>query len=66
MKHAFVTACLNAGISVAKQSDPAAVHKLIERLHPLAANHPLIRTIWRASLRAFPLGLTTGHPSRRT
>jgi hypothetical protein len=43
MKHAFVTACLNAGISVAKQSDPAAVHKLIERLHPLAANHPLIR-----------------------
>jgi hypothetical protein len=43
MKYAFVTACLNAGISVSKLSDPRAVHELIERLHPRVTDHPLIR-----------------------
>ena len=43
MKHAFVTACLNVGISVAMQTDKAAVLELVARLHPLVTDHPLIR-----------------------
>lgn len=43
IKHIFVSACFNAGISVSKQSDPNAVHALIERLRPVLTNFPLIR-----------------------
>ena len=43
MKHALVTACLNAGISVAMQTDKTAVRELIALLHPLRTEHPLIR-----------------------
>jgi hypothetical protein len=43
LKYAFVTACLNAGISVAKQTDIEAVRNLVARLHPLVTEHPLIR-----------------------
>ena len=43
MKYAFVTACLNMGISVAKQADKGAVQALIAQLHPLVTEHPLIR-----------------------
>jgi hypothetical protein len=43
MKHGFVTACLNAGISVAKQPDMPAILDLIEQLHPVDTEHPLIR-----------------------
>jgi hypothetical protein len=43
MKHAFETACLNVGISVAMQTDKAAVRELVARLHPLVTDHPLIR-----------------------
>ncbi len=43
MKYAFVTACLNLGISVAMQTDNAAVRDLIARLHPLITEYPLIR-----------------------
>jgi hypothetical protein len=43
MKYAFVTACLNVGISVAMQTDKASVRELIALLHPLATEHPLIR-----------------------
>lgn len=43
LKYAFVTACLNAGISVAKQTEGEAVRDFVARLHPLATEHPLIR-----------------------
>jgi hypothetical protein len=43
MKHSFVTACLNVGISVAKETDKADVLQLVNRLHPLVTEHPLIR-----------------------
>jgi Methyltransferase FkbM domain len=43
MKHAFVTACLNFGISVAMQTDKTALRELMGLLHPLATEHPLIR-----------------------
>jgi hypothetical protein len=43
MKHAFVTACLTAGISVARRSDRLAVRELVCRLHPVTTEHPLIR-----------------------
>jgi hypothetical protein len=43
MKHAFVTACLNFGISVAMQTDKTAVRKLLALLYPLTTEHPLIR-----------------------
>jgi hypothetical protein len=43
MKYAFVTACLNAGISVAMQADKKAVHELVSQLHPFVTEHPLIR-----------------------
>jgi len=43
MKHAFFTACLSAGISVARPSDIKAVRNLVARLHPLDTEHPLIR-----------------------
>ena len=43
MKYAFVTACLSAGISVAKQTDSNAVRDLVGQLHPLVTEHPLIR-----------------------
>jgi hypothetical protein len=43
LKYAFTTACLNIGISVAKQTDYASVQDLITQLHPLSTEHPLIR-----------------------
>jgi hypothetical protein len=43
MKHAFFTACLNAGIAVARRSDIKAVQSFVARLHPLDTEHPLIR-----------------------
>ena len=43
IQRAFVTLCLNAGFSVAMQSDSHAVRDLIARLHPVATEHPLIR-----------------------
>jgi hypothetical protein len=43
MKHAFFTACLNAGIAVARPSDFKAVRSFVARLHPLDTEHPLIR-----------------------
>jgi hypothetical protein len=43
MKYAFVTACLNMGISVAMQTDKTAVRALLARLHPVVTEHPLIR-----------------------
>jgi len=43
LKHAFVTACLNLGVSVGMRADLAAVRALIARLHPLATEHSLIR-----------------------
>jgi hypothetical protein len=43
MKYAFVTACLNMGISVAMQTDMTAVRALLFRLYPLVTEHPLIR-----------------------
>jgi hypothetical protein len=43
MKYAFVNACLNAGISVAKQTDSGAVRDLVRQLHPLVTEHRLIR-----------------------
>jgi hypothetical protein len=48
IKHAFATACLNLGISVAMQADQTAVRALVARLHPLATEHPLIRLGGRA------------------
>jgi hypothetical protein len=43
MKIAFVNAFLNAGISVAMQTDLQAVRDLVDRLHPLVTQYPLIR-----------------------
>lgn len=43
MKHAIVSACLTAGISVAKQSDRSAVRNLISRLHPFSTERDLVR-----------------------
>jgi hypothetical protein len=43
MKHAFVTACLNVGVSVALKADQKSVEALVARLHPLLTEHPLIR-----------------------
>jgi Methyltransferase FkbM domain len=43
MKTAFVSACLHAGISVAKQSNRDAVRNLITKLHPVTTDHPLMR-----------------------
>lgn len=43
MKYAFVTACLNMGISVAMRTDMTAVRALLALLHPLETEHPLIR-----------------------
>lgn len=43
LKHAFVTACLNAGISVAMETDSGFVREFVNRLHPLVTEHPLIR-----------------------
>jgi Methyltransferase FkbM domain len=43
MKHAFVTACLSAGVAVAKQTDLNVVRRLVGRLHPVITGHPLIR-----------------------
>ena len=43
IKRAFVTACLNIGISVAVRSDLSAVRELIARLHPRVTEHPLVR-----------------------
>ena len=43
MKFAFVTACLNAGLSMAMQTDRKAVRDLVDRLHPAVTEHPLIR-----------------------
>src|SRR5205823_127248 len=43
MKYAFVTACLNLGISAAMQTDRTAVRDLVALLHPLATEHSLIR-----------------------
>jgi hypothetical protein len=40
---AFATVCLNVGISVALPADPYAVRNLINRLHPLVTEYPLIR-----------------------
>jgi hypothetical protein len=43
LKHAFVSACLAAGFSVGKQTDPAQVSGLIAKLHPHVTEHPLVR-----------------------
>ena len=43
MKYAFVSACLSAGISVARQTKIEAVRDLIRQLHPLVTEHALIR-----------------------
>jgi hypothetical protein len=43
MKHAFVTACLGAGVAVAKQTDRDTARRLVHRLHPVVTTHPLIR-----------------------
>ena len=43
MKHAFVTACLSAGVAVAKQTDRDTARRLVHRLHPVVTSHPLIR-----------------------
>ena len=43
MKYAFVTACLNVGISVAIQTDKMAVRELVAQLHPVVTERPLIR-----------------------
>jgi len=43
MKFAFVTVCLNAGLSVAMQADRKAVQDLVDQLHPVVTEHPLIR-----------------------
>jgi len=43
MKHAFVTACLSAGVAVAKQTDRDLAMRLVNRLHPVVTRHPLIR-----------------------
>lgn len=43
VKHAFVTACLSAGVAVAKQTDRDSARRLVRRLHPVVTAHPLIR-----------------------
>ena len=43
LKILFADACLNAGISVAMQTDFHAVRDLVNRLHPVMTQHPLIR-----------------------
>ena len=43
VKTAFVSACLTAGISVAKQTEREEVQKLISRAHPLTTELPLVR-----------------------
>jgi hypothetical protein len=43
LKHTFVSACLNLGMSVGLQADSAAVRALIARLCPLATDYPLVR-----------------------
>jgi hypothetical protein len=43
MKHAFATICLNAGISVALTTDSGVVRELVNALHPIVTEHPLIR-----------------------
>jgi hypothetical protein len=43
LKYAFVTASLNAGISVSLQSEKAAVEALIAKLHPVETEHLLVR-----------------------
>lgn len=43
IKFAFVTACLNVGVSVARRTDKAAVRDLVAQLYPLVTEHPLIR-----------------------
>ena len=43
LKQAFVTACLNLGVSVGMRADLAAVRALLARLYPLATEHSLIR-----------------------
>jgi hypothetical protein len=42
-RDAFVTGCLNAGISVARQVDGQAVRDLVRLLHPLVTEHSLVR-----------------------
>jgi hypothetical protein len=43
MKYAFVSACLNAGVSVSKQSRFEDVMQFISKLYPIQTEHPLIR-----------------------
>ena len=43
LRHRIVTLVLNAGISIAKQTDRAAVRRLIARLHPVVTEVPLVR-----------------------
>lgn len=43
MKHAFITASLNAGVAVAKQPEVSAVRQLIEQLRPVTTDKSLIR-----------------------
>jgi hypothetical protein len=43
MKHAIITASLNAGLALGKQSELASVHRLIEQIRPLTTDRPLIR-----------------------
>jgi hypothetical protein len=42
-KCAFVTACLNIGITVGRRSNKKAVDRLVSRLHPIVTEHPLVR-----------------------
>jgi hypothetical protein len=43
IKTAFASACLTAGISVAKQTERSEVERLVRRVHPLTTDRPLIR-----------------------
>ncbi len=43
LRHTFVTACLNMGLSVAKQSDLAAVKRFVSELHPVTTDLPMTR-----------------------
>lgn len=43
LKYAFVSTCLNLGLSVAMRTKMPAVRDLLTRLHPLKTEHALIR-----------------------
>ena len=43
MRHAIITASLNAGLALAKQSELASAHPLIEEIRPDTTDKPLIR-----------------------